>query len=204
MADDPKLKDYFDVELVREIGMRIVRVEPSFDVERFVAAAVGDDWEPLSLTERSRRIADALWETLGVGVVEALDVVTRVLPEELDDPEGVLNNGFWMWPFSDLIATYAVDHPGPALDCAEALTKRFTAEFAIRPFLARYPETMDRVEQWVDHPNEHVRRLASEGTRSRLPWAARLDLPIDRVLGVLVRRCGATSRCTFADRWRTT
>ncbi len=185
MADAPKLKDYFDAELVRETGMRIRRVEPSFDVERFVAAAVGDDWEPLSLTERSRRIAQAMWETLGVGVVEALDVATRVLPEELDDPEGVLNNGFWMWPLSDLIATYALDHPGPALDAAEELTKRFTSEFAIRPFLARYPETMDRVEQWVDHPNEHIRRLASEGTRSRLPWATRLELPVDRVLGVL-------------------
>lgn len=185
MADAPKLKDYFDAELVRETGMRVKRVEPTFDVERFVSEAVGDDWGPLSLTERSRRIADALWETLGVGVVETLDVLVSVLPEELDDPEGVLNNGFWMWPLSDLIATYAVDHPGPALDASEELTKRFTAEFAIRPFLARYPETLDRVDQWVEHPSEHVRRLASEGTRSRLPWATRLELPVERVLRVL-------------------
>ena len=185
MADAPKLKDYFTEELVRGIGERIESVRPGFDTDLLVARAVDDGWEAAGLTERSQKIADALWDTLDLGVEAALDVVTQVLPVELDDPEGVLNEGFWMWPFSDLIATYALDHRDAALDACEALTKRFTAEFAVRPFLARYPETLDRVESWAEHDNEHVRRLASEGTRPRLPWATRLDLPKDRVLEIL-------------------
>jgi 3-methyladenine DNA glycosylase AlkC len=185
MADPPKLKDYFTADLVRETGDRVRSVHPRFDVDHFVAAAISDDWHGLEFTARSRRIGDALWESLGLDVESALAVVVAVLPEELDDPDGALNNGFWMWPLGHVIATYAVDHLDAGLDACEALTKRFTAEFAVRPFLARYPEAMDRVVEWAHDPNEHVRRLASEGTRPRLPWAARLDLPTDQVMTVL-------------------
>jgi 3-methyladenine DNA glycosylase AlkC len=55
------------------------------------------------------------------------------------------------------------------------LTKRFTAEFSIRAFLERYPEESLRwLARWARDPNVHVRRLVSEGTRPRLPWARRL------------------------------
>jgi len=185
VTEAPKLKDYFTGDLVRETGERVRSVHPSFDVEGFVVAAIGEDWEGLAFTARSRRIGDALWGTLDLDVEPALDVVTSLLPEELDDPDGALNNGFWMWPLSDLIANHAVDHLDAGLDACEALTKRFTSEFAVRPFLARYPEAMDRVADWANDPSEHVRRLASEGTRPRLPWAARLDLPMEPVLDVL-------------------
>jgi 3-methyladenine DNA glycosylase AlkC len=55
------------------------------------------------------------------------------------------------------------------------LTKRFSAESSIRAFLVRYPgETYSRLLQWALDENVHVRRLVSEGTRPRLPWAPRL------------------------------
>ena len=55
------------------------------------------------------------------------------------------------------------------------LTQRFTAEFSIRPFIERHPEaTLARLAQWTQDPSPHVRRLVSEGTRPRLPWASRL------------------------------
>ncbi len=54
------------------------------------------------------------------------------------------------------------------------LTKVFTAEFCIRPFIVEHPQTMIKLRQWSHDPDEHVRRLVSEGTRPRLPWAARL------------------------------
>lgn len=185
MSEAPKLKDYLTPEVITQIGERFRSVHQPFDVEGFSAAVLTGDWADLTFTNRTKRIAAALWDTLGLEVEPALAVVTDVLPDELGDPDGVLNDGFWMWPLGDLIAAYAVDHPDAALDAIEALTKRFTGEFAIRPFLARYPETLDRIDRWTEDPNEHVRRLASEGTRPRLPWASRLDLPLDRVLLVL-------------------
>lgn len=56
------------------------------------------------------------------------------------------------------------------------ITKRFTSEFAIRPFLDEYfEETLIQLGKWNKDPNEHVRRLVSEGTRQRLPWGKSVD-----------------------------
>ncbi len=190
MADAPKLKDYFTAEVINQIGERIRSVHAPFDVDAFVhgvfmADGPGSSWDAATFTERSRRIADVLWTGIGLEVVPALEVLVAALPDELDDPEGALNQGFWLWPFGDAIAAHAVDERDAGLDACEALTKCFTSEFAVRPFLARYPEALDRVAHWAQDRNEHVRRLASEGTRPRLPWATRLNLPIDQVIAVL-------------------
>ena len=56
-----------------------------------------------------------------------------------------------------------------------ALTQRFTAEFCIRPYLLHHQgATLARLREWAQDDNAHVRRLVSEGTRPRLPWAPRL------------------------------
>jgi 3-methyladenine DNA glycosylase AlkC len=55
------------------------------------------------------------------------------------------------------------------------LTQVFTSEFAIRPFIQRYPDKcLTLLTEWATDPSYHVRRLVSEGTRTRLPWASRL------------------------------
>src|SRR5439155_19195149 len=49
-------------------------------------------------------------------------------------------------------------------------------EFDVRPFLLRYPRyTLRTLAEWADDPNEHVRRLVSESTRTRLPWSVHLE-----------------------------
>lgn len=61
------------------------------------------------------------------------------------------------------------------LQAQDQLTQRFTAEFSIRPLLERHFEaTLARLRVWARDPSLHVRRLVSEGTRPRLPWAPRL------------------------------
>jgi len=187
MSETPKLKDHFDRELIVGIGRRISAVSDGFDEAAFVEAALRVDWEDLSLTQRSQAIADALWSTLSMSATEALDVLTAALPPELDSSTGVLNDGFGFWPFGDLIATYAVDELDAGLDACRELTKRFTSEFAVRPFLRRYPEALERLASWTTDDNEHVRRLVSEGSRPRLPWATRLELPVEHVLEILGR-----------------
>jgi hypothetical protein len=63
-------------------------------------------------------------------------------------------------------------HLPRALDLLEAATQRFSMEFYIRPFLNAFPgPVMARLQEWTGHPNYHVRRLVSEGTRPTLPWA---------------------------------
>ena len=63
---------------------------------------------------------------------------------------------------------------------------RFSMEFSIRAFLNKYAlETMQRVWSWATHENYHVRRLASEGTRPRLPWGYNVGLTTDDTLLIL-------------------
>jgi 3-methyladenine DNA glycosylase AlkC len=83
--------------------------------------------------------------------------------------------GWASLPVGAYIAEAMIDAPGTALPLLAAMTSRFSAEFAIRPFFdAHYALTMRHLAEWVTHPDEHVRRLVSEGSRPRLPWAPRL------------------------------
>ncbi|MEZ5380984.1 MAG: DNA alkylation repair protein [Microthrixaceae bacterium] len=185
MTDAPKLKDYFTPAVIDELGGRIAAVHGAFDRDGFARAVLDDRWNERTFTERTRHISEMLWRGLDLDVTTALQVLVEALPEELDGSAGVLNERFWLWPIGDFIATYAEDEVDAGLDACYELTKRFTAEFAIRPLLAAHPEALDRVATWASDPNEHVRRLVSEGTRPRLPWATRLDLPTDTVLEIL-------------------
>lgn len=80
------------------------------------------------------------------------------------------------------------DHRERALDLLHAATRRFSMEYAIRAFLNRWPdETLTRLEAWARDDSYHVRRLASEGTRPRLPWGKAVGLAPEQTLPLLDR-----------------
>lgn len=189
MSDAPKLKDYFTDEVIRGIGSQLAAHAERFDVDTFVAATVtpadGPPFSELEFTDRSRRIADSIESTASLDPVALLELLVRALPPELDGTEGVLNDGFALWPFGEVIARHGATHPEAGLHACYELTKRFTSEFAIRPILAAHPRALETLSDWVTDDNEHVRRLVSEGTRPRLPWAQRLALPLDDILPLL-------------------
>ena len=82
---------------------------------------------------------------------------------------------FLYLPHVMFVARHGLDHFEESMRAQYELTQRFSAEFSIRAFLERHPqETLARLARWANDPNEHVRRLVSEGTRPRLPWAPRL------------------------------
>ncbi len=185
MSETNKLKDLFTAEVIRHLGEDVAVAHPGFDVDAFVATAIGGDWLDLTFTQRSQRIADVLWSMLDMSPRDVLDVLVTALPFVPDDGAASLSDGLRWWPFGDLIATYCVEEYALGMAACVELTKHFTAEFAVRPFLTKYPQALERVAGWTHDPNENVRRLASEGTRPRLPWAKRLDLPVDAVLDLL-------------------
>ena len=83
--------------------------------------------------------------------------------------------GFAAWPLIDYVAVYGLAYPDIALQTLKILTPLFTAEFAIRPFLQQHFDlTYGYLQQWARDDNYHVRRLASEGCRPRLPWGQRV------------------------------
>src|SRR5690606_7418507 len=84
--------------------------------------------------------------------------------------------GFDIWPFTDFVQTFGLDDRRRSLDALTVLTRLFTAEFAVRPFLRLHPEeTLAHLLRCTASDNEHDRRWASEGSRPRLPWGERLQ-----------------------------
>ena len=63
-----------------------------------------------------------------------------------------------------------------SLEALREITQRHTSEYAIRPFIVNNTnECLDYFDIWIKDSSPHVRRLVSEGTRPRLPWAQKID-----------------------------
>ncbi len=168
------LKNSFGEEIPRRLAEMLEAVFPGFDTTGFLARAL-DGYDDLELTPRAWHIATALRPFLPDEVPTSLDVVVRSLGPEIegDDLSGMAS--FLYLPFVFFVAEYGRDHFEPSMRAQYELTKRFTAEFSIRAFLEHDPErTLARLREWASDENVHVRRLVSEGTRPRLPWAPRL------------------------------
>lgn len=124
-----------------------------------------------------RQRTDLLSATLLTDLPGTFATLETTLRRALADPR---LSGWMVWPVTEAVATRALADTDPAaFDGALALladlTSRLTAEFAIRSLLARdLPRALAIISTWTDHPDEHVRRLASEGTRRHLPWGTQV------------------------------
>lgn len=178
MADFPLLKDFINAELVEQIAGRIVRLHPAFDGAAFQAAVIVD-LDKLELKARHRLIAARLREFLPDDYPEALRILVAMLQSEHDSPGKV--DGLRLMAIPAFVEVHGGDHPRESLDAMPAITRVSSCEFALRPFLAAHPQaTMARLLEWIEHEDEHVRRLVSEGSRPRLPWAPPLrDFIVD-------------------------
>jgi 3-methyladenine DNA glycosylase AlkC len=163
----PDVKDELSPGLVGALAAELHRAWPAFPVRRFTRAA-RTGLDSLTLLQRVRHIATALAEALPAGFPAAAPVLERAA----DSPSFT---GWMTLPCGTYVAEYGIDLPDVALPLLARLTPRFSSEGPIRPFIERHPEvTLAYLQRWVRDPDEHVRRLVSEGTRPRLPWAGRL------------------------------
>jgi 3-methyladenine DNA glycosylase AlkC len=164
------LKNLLHPALVRAMAEIIAANAPSFDRDRFTALAT-DGIESLELMERAALIRDALFATLPENFPEAAAILAASLPTT-----GKIGLTGWMLlPINQFIAARGIRDFDIGLDLLKALTPHFTAEFGIRQFIHQDQQrALATITGWVDDANHHVRRLASEGTRPRLPWAMRL------------------------------
>lgn len=174
-------KNFLGPREVRAAAAHLQRAWPGFPHERFERLAL-DGLEALEFKARAHHIADALEATLPADFARAADVLEASLgpPGEGDDLGSLQITdaglaGWIVWPMTEYVARRGLDHPRRALAALHAMTQRFSAEWAIRPFIERHPkETFAALERWTRDPSAHVRRLVSEGSRPRLPWGVQL------------------------------
>ena len=169
------LKMVLDKEAVNQLAKNLQYVHASFHKEAFIDEAL-NGLDDLSITQRSVHIADAMNKHLPETYPEAIAIMVQSLTPPLKETEG---NGlavlFYM-PHCSFVAKYGRDFFDISMDAQYELTKRFSCEFSIRPFIVNdQDKTMQVLYQWMNDENPHIRRLCSEGTRPRLPWSTKID-----------------------------
>ncbi len=160
------LKNLYNNELIFSLSAEIKGVYNNFDCVGFQRTIFSEGWEKKELKERMRFIARTL---------------SDFLPDEYEDAISILIPasrafiGFEYMFFPDFVELYGIDDFELSMKALEHFTKYSSSEFAVRAFIKKYPSrTMAQMETWAESENEHLRRLASEGCRPRLPWAMAL------------------------------
>ena len=169
-----KLKLWFDKELAELLSKKIEAVTNGFDSASFIEA-VDKGVQPLELKARVELIADELHRHLSPDYSHNIQVLMKIVGPENEEETGMFTNFYWLMPMAKYIEKYGLDDFDLSVEAMLEVTKRHTSEYTIRPFLEKYPNKMySLLMEWVKDPNSHVRRLASEGIRPRLPWAPAL------------------------------
>lgn len=161
------LKERINEASVGVLADGLAAVRPSFEHAAFVRDAL-DGLAGLELKARVRWVAGALERRLALPFPEAGAVLRECAEKARFD--------MWSgWPVTEYVGTHGTAHLAEAMETIAVITPYATGEFAVRPLLARHrEEALEVMLGWASSPDEHLRRLASEGTRARLPWGARV------------------------------
>lgn len=185
------ITEAFGASLAILLAEKISTVDKNFDSKGFVRdtkkQVVGK-----SYTQRVEVIADLLKQYLPEKYPEALEILLQILGPENQEETGMFTNFYWLMPVGKFVEKYGLDNFSESIKAIEEITKRNTGEYAIRPYARKYPtKTLAVCTKWAKSKNFHLRRLASEGLRPKLPWATKLNVwddnpkPIFEILELL-------------------
>lgn len=173
-----EFSEVINIQTVQKIGASIKTVWADFEVEKLIKK-VKPTLSSLAFKDRANLIAEVLYELLPKDFGVAGQILLDTFGQELDNPDFTGEHAFMYMPHGVYLSRYGLEeeHFELSTKFLYEMTKRFSAEFAIRPFLNKFPKKMlKKLQIWVKDDNQHVRRLVSEGTRPRLPWAARVKV----------------------------
>lgn len=174
-----KLKDYYGTACARLLAEKLSQIVPRFPVADFVAL-VRQGIRGQEFLARQDVYVDAFKQCLGDDASRNLRLFRRILGPKLAASHGMFREGWWLWPIGRYVERHGTKDWAGATRFIYELTQRFTGEFAIRPLLEARPEaTLALMLEWSRDGSVHVRRLASEGLRPRLPWARKSRIALD-------------------------
>ncbi len=181
------LKLVLDKPAIEQLAINMGIVYPSFDEEKFIKKTLSEIDE-LNLKERGMWIARVLREYLPNNYSKAVNLILDSLTPPLKETSNLGLSGMFYMPHISFIHLYGVDKSynngldpfDISMKAQYELTRRFTAEFSIRNFIIdQQDRTYTILYEWMNDPDPHVRRLCSEGTRPRLPWAQKIASLVD-------------------------
>ena len=161
-----QLKNLYSKEFIEKLANKLFLSYADFEKENFINSIFDSSWENLELKQRMRHIAITLNKFLPFSYDKQLEILKKV-KEDFTGLEAMV--------FQDFVEVFGLDDFSNSMKALEVFTINSSSEFAIRQFILKYEnETMAQMKLWAKSPNEHLRRLASEGCRPRLPWAVAL------------------------------
>ena len=173
------LKDHlFNADSLGDLAREYAAGVAGFSPDQFLSTVL-PQLPDLELMARLEAIADAIEAQLAPSFPQMANQIEAAMPPPLDPALKDDDFGRFIHAVPGILAVrHGLEaHRDRALDLLYAATPRFSMEFYIRPFLNRWPEeTMARLALWATDENYHVRRLVSEGTRPKLPWAKAITL----------------------------
>ncbi|MFT0476463.1 DNA alkylation repair protein [Pseudomonas antarctica] len=162
----PALKEIFNVERLQHIATEMSAVYPAFNAKAFLKhAKVG--LAELSVMQRMARVSESLHAVIELDYAHTLKLLYALAPR--------LNSAFVSLFLPHYVASYGLGDFKRSMAALKYFTTFGSSEFAIRHFLLHdFERTLAVMQEWSLDANDHVRRLASEGSRPRLPWSFRL------------------------------
>lgn len=157
-------KDEISPEMARSLAAELQKAWPEFPTQRFTRGLT-TGLAPLELLARVNFLAERLAAALPAPFPDTAWVLWRAL-------ESPTFTGWMTLPCGTFVARQGIEDPLVSLPLLAGLTPRWSSEGPIRSFIERHPDiTYSHLRRWCSDDDEHVRRLVSEGTRPRLPWA---------------------------------
>lgn len=161
-----QLKNLYSKEFIEKLANKLFLIYLDFHKEEFINSIFDSSWQNLELKLRMRHIAINLNKFLPFSYKKQLEIL-KVVKENFGGLEAMV--------FQDFVEVFGLDDFVVSMKALEVFTINSSSEFAIRQFILKYEEeTMEQMKIWAKSSNEHIKRLASEGCRPRLPWAVAL------------------------------
>lgn len=170
-----KHKDWYTPQFLT-ILCDVLNTKKSHIDSKRVVAAFKKEYKNLELKQRLNLIAELLQESLPGTYPKQLGALKTALGPKLEEETGMFTTGFFLYPLSQFVELFGDADPQASLDFIYELTQRFTGEWAVRTVAnADKALTLKTMKAWAKDDNFHVRRLAAEGLRPRLPWGKKIS-----------------------------
>jgi 3-methyladenine DNA glycosylase AlkC len=162
-----QLKHMFGPAYYERLSAALAEVLPRFHAKDFVRENLAGI-EERELNARMRHTSHVLRRFLPANFPAAVKALREVAAR--------MPTGYTALLYPDFVGQFGLEHADLSLNALEFFTRFGSSEFAVRHFFIRdVAGTLARMQEWAANDCEHVRRLASESSRPRLPWSFRLE-----------------------------
>lgn len=164
------LKDLYSPFFYDKLTEVLTKTIPAFDKQKFIKLIYTPEFESKELKERMKHTTQVLNHFMPEDYGQSVKLIEKTIAQLRVERIGEDSLPYMFIP--DYIETYGLNDFKNSIKALELTTKFTSCEFAVRPFILKYElDMIGEMQKWSKHKNHKVRRLASEGSRPRLPWA---------------------------------